>query len=264
MPLDLTTLSAEARAHYIRTGRRYSSTDTFAQANLTLAALSTYAAPLAAQGFAADDVNRLTEARDALEAAGPKRETARTTKKETSAKLHKAARLSKDQRLRARTILMNLERVLVERNDTPARDAVRAIEAALTQTSTAGVDDDKLAAQLELLSRTFDNAEIAKLAKARGVDGVVADLQKERAELLAAAHEQASQAGTMTETEHLDVLDGVIVTLARAARRSARAAAKSAGEPAIAAAFELTAIDPPKPSNHKTATTEPTKPTNPV
>lgn len=259
MPLDLTSLSPDARTRYIRIGRGYSSTDTFAQANLTLAALGTYAAEVAAQGFVADDVARLKEVRDALELAGPSREAARTTKKQTSAKLHKAARLSKDQRLRARTILVNLQRVLLERTDVAAHDAVRAIDAALAQTGSAANDDDRLAAQLDVLAHTFDDPEIAKLAKARGVDGVVADLRKEQSELLAAAHERASQAGTVSETEHLDLLDGLIATLARAARRSARAAAKSHGKPAIAAAFELTALLP-KSSEHKGVTPEPPKP----
>jgi hypothetical protein len=202
-------------------------------------------------------VARLKDARDALELASNTRETARTSKKETQVALHKAARVSKDQRLRARTILVNLERVLAERADAPAKAAVTAIEVALTQTERAGADDTKLAAQLEVLAGVFANAEIAALAKARGVDGVVADLKKEQQELVAATHDEASPAGTLTETEHLDVLDGIIVTLARAARRSARAAATVAGESAIAAAFELTALNPARASGTKTATTAP-------
>ncbi|MDI1429891.1 hypothetical protein [Polyangium sorediatum] len=44
------------------------------------------------------------------------------------------------------------------------------------------------------------------------------------------------------EIETLDLLDGIIVSLARTAREAAEAAARELGEPAVATAFELSAL----------------------
>jgi hypothetical protein len=52
--------------------------------------------------------------------------------------------------------------------------------------------------------------------------------------------------GTRVETEQLDLLDGIIVTLVRNARKAARAAAKRLGKPSLVADFELTKLYEPR------------------
>ncbi|MDI1480270.1 hypothetical protein [Polyangium sp. y55x31] len=44
------------------------------------------------------------------------------------------------------------------------------------------------------------------------------------------------------ETETLDLIDGIIVSLTRTAREAADAAARELGEPALATAFELSTL----------------------
>jgi hypothetical protein len=57
-----------------------------------------------------------------------------------------------------------------------------------------------------------------------------------------AAKVKAEPRGTPVETETLDLIDGFIVSLSRAAREAAEAAARDLAEPAIVTAFELTAL----------------------
>jgi len=64
--------------------------------------------------------------------------------------------------------------------------------------------------------------------------------------------------GTPTETARLDLVDGLIVELCRAARRAARAAARALGRPEIAKAFELTHL------YKQTRRAEPEPPPNPA
>ena len=52
-------------------------------------------------------------------------------------------------------------------------------------------------------------------------------------------HQRQQSHHTTTDTEHLDLIDGAIITRLRAASKVARAAAKALGEPAIAKAFSM-------------------------
>jgi len=109
MPIDLTTLSPRALAHYVQLGQQFSSADTLAQANQTLKGLATYGAELVKHGFALTDGARLKAARDALIAAGVGRADAR---KVTNQAYLKALREGKAQRENARAILENTARAL--------------------------------------------------------------------------------------------------------------------------------------------------------
>jgi hypothetical protein len=80
---------------------------------------------------------------------------------------------------------------------------------------------------------------VAAEAGGRGGDKAVADLTARAAAVRAAAEGLSAPRGTPQETEKLDLLDGIIVELARAASEAAKAASKELGEPAMATAFEL-------------------------
>jgi hypothetical protein len=53
---------------------------------------------------------------------------------------------------------------------------------------------------------------------------------------------KAEPRGTLAETEKLDLIDGIIVSLVRMAQKAGDAAAKELGEPSIATAFELSVL----------------------
>jgi len=61
---------------------------------------------------------------------------------------------------------------------------------------------------------------------------------------LRAAEKENTGGGTVLSTEEMDVIDGVIVTLCRAAKKAARIAAHELAQPAITTAFALTHITP--------------------
>lgn len=249
MPYDLSTLSPKARKDYLLMGRQFGSSDTLAQANQTLKGLAAHGAELVPHGFAEADAQRLTEVRDALVEAGVGRDDARAGKKITSAKYLSAVAAGKEVRASTRSILTGTRRALNEKSDPASEAAVKRLDAALQQTRSAGVDAGKLADQLDGLRTALEDATVAAEAATRGGPQAVADLLARAGEIRAAAAARAGAAGTPFETEYLDVLDGIVVTLTRDASKAARAAARRLGQPALAADFELTKLYDRKPAS---------------
>jgi hypothetical protein len=242
MTIDLSTLSPNARAEYIRIGRQYGSTDTLAQANQTLTGLGKYAPELVRHGFSLGDGTRLQGARDALTEAGVGRADKVGTRKVTSHAYVDALAHGKAKREDARSILDNARRALSESVDATATAGVNVIKTALQQTRTAGADGDKLATQLETLRTTLGDPSVAAEVAGRGGPEAALDLGIAADALHAASQERAGAPGTPAETELLDLLDGIIVGLVRGARKAARPAAKRLGTPALMADFELTKL----------------------
>jgi hypothetical protein len=238
--LDLTKLSTKSRDRYLRIGRRYGSSDTLKQSNKTLRALDSHADLLVDHGFGADDALRLAAARDALSAAGFGRETKATEKKTTRKEYLAALAQAKTARAKARTILEN---TLVALDDAGDDESAHKVESTLAQTSVlpGSGQDEKLASQLDLLGSTLTETAIAKAAKNRGGAKAAAALQETAAALRSAAEERENT-GTRLSTEEMDVIDGIIVTLCRAARNAARQASAELAQPALLADFALTHI----------------------
>ena len=238
--LDLTKLSAKARERYVRLGRRYGSDDTLKQATKTIKALETHAGELANHGFAADDTLRLVALRDALAAVGMGRETKVAEKKTTRKGYLAALTQAKTARVKARTILEN---TLVGLDDDGKADAAHKVEAALGQISSLPVagQDEALAVQLDLLAGILADSTVANAAKDRGGAKALAGLQDAAAALRSAAEERETT-GTRLSTEEMDLIDGMIVTLCRAARNAAKQAAMELARPALLADFALTHI----------------------
>jgi hypothetical protein len=239
MALDLNSLSAQARAAFIKDGERFGSEDTLAQANQTLNAYSIHGTKLAKYGFGVEDATELQDARDASISAGVGRETKRTSKKVDTAALAGAMRDGQGCRLRARAVLGGSLRSLLLSGKT---DAVQKIESLLERDSLASHDAEGLAKQLDALQGSLKDSVIAEAAKNRGGPQAVIDLESAATALRAAAKAKAEPRGTPVETETLDLIDGIIVSLARMAREAAEAAARELSEPAMATAFELSAI----------------------
>ncbi|MBK9264693.1 MAG: hypothetical protein IPM54_33535 [Polyangiaceae bacterium] len=103
-------------------------------------------------------------------------------------------------------------------------------------------DAEGLAKQLDALQAMLKEPAIADAAKDRGGPKVVTDLAAYAQALRDAAKAKAEPRGTPVETETLDLIDGIIVSLVRMAREAAEAAARESSEPAMATAFELSAL----------------------
>lgn len=239
MTLDLTTIAPAARAVLIADGMRFGSDDTLEQANQTLNAYALHGAKLVDYGFGAADAQDLQDVRDALIAAGVGRETKRTSKKVDTAALHAAMREAQGVRLRARSVLNGAQRILLLAGKT---DEAQKITVLLERESVAAADAEGLAKQMDVLREALLDPTITNAAKDRGGAKAIADLQSNANELRDAAKVKAEPRGTPVETETLDLIDGLIVSLSRAAREAAEAAARDLSEPAIVTAFELTAL----------------------
>jgi hypothetical protein len=238
--LDLTKIAPKARERYIRLGRRYGSDDTFKQATKTLQAIEIHAAELVDRGFGTADGLRLAGARDALGTAGFGRETKVTEKKTTRKDYVSALSQAKTGRYKARTILGN---TLIPLGDDGHEGAVHKVEATLSQTNSLPIagQDEALAAQLDLLAVVLADSTVATATQSRGGPKVLVNLQQ-AAVALRAASEERETTGTRLSTEEMDLIDGIIVTLCRAARNAAKQAANELARPALLADFALSHI----------------------
>ncbi len=119
---------------------------------------------------------------------------------------------------------------------------MQKIESLLDGDSLVSDDAEGLAKQLDALQGALKDSVIADAAKNQGGPQAVIDLKSAAKALRDAAKAKAEPRGTPVETETLDLIDGIIVSLVRMAREAADAAARELSEPAIATAFELSAI----------------------
>lgn len=239
MALDLTKIPPEARAIFIEDGGRFGSDDTLDQANQTLNAYALHGAKLVDYGFGADDAKELQDARDALVGAGVGRETKRTSKRIDTVAYAAAVRSGQGVRLRGRSVLGGARRVLLLAGKT---ETVQRIDALLDGESVAATDAEGLAKQLDALQAMLKESAVAEAAANRGGPKAISDLEAQAQALRDAAKVKAVPRGTPVETETLDLIDGIIVSLARSAKDAAEAAARDLAEPAIATAFELSAL----------------------
>ncbi|MDC3956016.1 hypothetical protein [Polyangium jinanense] len=236
MPLDTATIAPKARQEYLRIGKQFGSTDTLNQANKTLEALHKYAPALQKHGFNTADGARLSDARDALIAAGIGRVGVAGQRKLTNKGFVTALKEGKSARETARSVLHAGRNDLEEKGDEASADVIAV---ALDQTRAAQDDAEKLAVQLDTLRDVLKREDVTAVVHDRGGPDAITRLGIAADALRAAAKEREGQ-GTMAATEHLDLIDGIVVTLARSARKAARAAARETKQPALAAAFELT------------------------
>ena len=243
MPFDSKSLSSQARKAYIETGKQFGSSDTLAQAAQTLSALKAYGERLST--FSPADTTRLSEVRTQLSAAVDGRRDAQGTIKITNKGYHDALAAGKVAWLSGRTVLENSRSDLWESSEQSAGDALRQLDTALEQTRTAEKDAEKLAGQLDVLLRALGGAEeqpshplLVQAAQSRGGEAAVKALSQQATALKEIA-KQAKAQGTPTETEEMDLFDGIIVTLARKARKAAREADKKEGTKSLSKEFVL-------------------------
>lgn len=244
--LGLDGLSPRAVAKLLKVGREFGSPSTLAQSDKTLGAIGTYGPRIEDAGFGSDDAALLSAARDGLLAAGVTRNAKQTGNKTTNKAYLSAIVDGKAKRARGRTILGNSVGLLEAIGTEEALGAEQAVTAVLSQTLGSEDDATKLATQLEALGGALAEPFVAKLMKTRGAPKAVKDLAASAVKLRTIAPQGVTQHGTPAETEKLDLLDGIIVRVCRAARKAARQIARETGEEAIATAFELSELYPPR------------------
>lgn len=241
MAVDPNLIAPVEKARLIRIGAGFGSADTQAQADITINAATKQLSLIRGHGFPEAKLVMLTEVRELSRTASVDREGARTDRKVTNAALLDATRAGKAARLRVRNNLESARSDLAMFGGADAPAAANLIDGVLARTRTAGADAKALGEQLQQLHDTLANAAVRA-----AIGEEAATLETELATCVTALDvarsANASARGTRTETEWIDLLDGLLVELVRAARRAARSAAKALGQPALADEFELSAL----------------------
>ncbi|EYF04277.1 hypothetical protein [Chondromyces apiculatus] len=246
MPLDLAALSTYARERYLRIGHHFGPTEVLVQANKHLLALQTHAADLHHHGFGTADRAQLEDARDALQQALIARTRTRAMDY-TTLHLHRGAiRQGRHQRRGARALLASAANHLHQTAGGDATDTALQIEGCLTHTARCPErDGESLALQLDVLRNMLLRPAVAAVTVDRGGPETVTDLTA-TITTLRTSNFQHVGTSAQSDTERVNVLEGMIVTLARSARKAAVAAGHRLGSEALAALFELSALYPPR------------------
>jgi hypothetical protein len=239
MAIDLNTIPQPRRGKLIELGKQFGSQDTLNQANKTLDAYTKHATALHTAGFGPKHAKELTDARDGLLAAGVGRESAKTKKKALSKGYVEAMNTALSARLIARAVLSGTQEDLEGSAEEAQLRAEREARATLERTSAAPDQAEPLAQQLAQLQSTLQLASVETAAADHGGAEAMTKLQGAIAALRKADQEDVGVRGTPTETELLDLLDGIIVQLVRRARRAAQAVARATGNFALLKEFRL-------------------------
>lgn len=259
MAFDPTLIAPEEKVRLRRIGASFGSSDALAQADVTLKYATKHISILPMHGFGPVQLAQLEDARAASIAQGVQRADTRTGRKVTKTALLDAMFAGKSVRMRARTIYTNARGTLAAAGNQPA--SVRTIDSVLAATSSAGSDSDELATQMQQLQNLLTDTAIRGAVGEEVATALETDLRTRRDALLIARGEGASTRGTPTDTDLIDLIDGVIVELVRAARRAARSAARELGQPAIADELQLNELYHTTGRAPKTPSTPATPPT---
>lgn len=242
--LNLDALSMHARTAYIEIGRQFGSEQTFQQANQTIKSLQDHRDALKPYGFIQKDEDKLELARTMLFNAGVGREGAKVVKKKLSQAQKDAFFEGRRQREKVRSVAEGIYDDVFETGGDEKLPLAREISTVLEQTSRAEDTPDKLAKQLKLFGTLFEKKELAPYLKERGQEDIVKETNDVCGVLNTVSKEYSLRPGTPEHTERLDLLDGLIVRLARRAQRAAVVASKVMGQESIANAFKLTQLYP--------------------
>jgi hypothetical protein len=235
MPVDIEAMAPEAIAEYYELGQRYPTANVLAQADMVIAGLDLYAAALAEHGFGADDRADVIEAREDLRAQETGTAEISSERKAIHQTSDDVIASARQRRRAAITILKNVQRLLRQRG---ARAALATVASALSETRVI-TDDSQLPKHLTVLLGALVDPAVTAVVATRGGLTTAADLTVLKDSVRVALEQRTSHPPSTAAAQRRDILDGILVTLARNARAAARMAARALGQPAIADAFEL-------------------------
>jgi hypothetical protein len=255
MAIDIATMSPQARERYLATGIRYATRRVLLQGDKTLQGLAKHAALLVDYGFALRDGERLSEACDRVRALVVGRAQADGSRKLTGEGYRSATRKARNARRSAITALSASVPELLEQG---AEEVAQLVQTTLDATSHLP-GEEALPKQLQMLLDVLTDPAVAETVADRGGPSIATRLELARADILKAMRERAGQTPVSAVAEERDLLEGIVVSLARSANAAARVAARSLGQPSIALDFELTYLD----GSRNAGRAEPDTPTDP-
>jgi hypothetical protein len=235
----LNALPKRVREEYLRIGVTFGSDRTVAVANQHIKGLAEHPGKL--KGVNARMIARLIWARDRLIESGVGRSEKRIGQAALTEQVAQAIKTGKLERADLRVILEASVAALLLLGTADADAEADHVEKVLARTSRAADDAGPLADQLQVLSNTLARPAVRAVAE-DDVDAELAEAQRAEQALRALDAQRAGPAGTPEETQRLDLLDGMVVTLVRQIARSAKAAARRLSDPALADVFSLDAL----------------------
>jgi hypothetical protein len=240
MPIDIAAMAAQAREYYLSIGIRYPTQSVLLQGDKTQQGLVKHAAILVDFGFALRDGARMVEACERVRASVVGRAVAGGSRKLTGKNYRSASR---NARLARRSAITALSAAIPDLLETGQEAAAQLVQTTLEATS-ALPGGEELPKQLQLLFDVLVQPVVDAAVADRGGPGIARRLDTSRTALLAALRERAGQSPVSAAAEERDILEGIVVSLARNASKAARVAARSLGQPSIALDFKLTYLDP--------------------
>lgn len=241
MAVDIESLAPRARERYLALGPRYPATSVLAQANATLLGLEHHGPALLSHGFGLADARRLQDVRDALLAYLTTRTQARAGRAASRSNHASARRSARQERRCARAVLELAVADMLE----AGHDAWLVPQTALQQTRRLA-SNDALPVQMDTLYQALSHAAVAPVVAERGGTEITRRLSDAREELLAYNYENAGHPEIAATAQNRNILCGIVITLVRSANAAARVAARRLGQPAIAVAFRLVHLEPPR------------------
>jgi hypothetical protein len=236
MPIDMDSMAPQAREHYHGIGRRYTTPAVVAQGEKTLRGVAKHAAVLAEEGFGPDDALELADRVAELRAQDTDRAQAAGLRKIIVQACTDEVDKAKKWRKSTRAILTAGLRVLRQTGD---EATIRQVHTVLKETRTLG-GEENLSKQMQMLYAVLAEAPVLTTVATRGGLKVHASYPIVHPALVAAQGDRAAQPPATAASERRDILDGIVVELARGAHAAAKLAARALGQSSIAADLALT------------------------
>jgi hypothetical protein len=236
MPTDIDSMAPDAVEYFLGIGRRYATPQVVAQGRKTLHGVAKHRALLAEQGFGPDDEQELVERLDELLAQDTGRAQAAGLRKIIVQACTDEVRNAKQWRKSTRNILTAGLRVLRQTGD---EATIRKVQTVLKETRVLG-GEENLSKQMQMLYAVLVDAAVLTTVAMRGGVRVQTSYDSVHSALVAAQGDLAAEPPATAAAERRDILDGIVVTLARSARAAAKLVARELGQPSIAAEFALT------------------------
>lgn len=238
MSLVILELPADVRAKLALDGRKFGSPDVLKQIDQAVKGFDMFLVSLSPHGFVAKDVALLKEVQRQLEEKLSGRVDVQLEKKGMTLDERALVGVGKMARSSARSVVTN---ALAELQLTGAAQALQTpLIVVLKDTRLTPKVSVDVADQLERLSKVLGAEALKEVVQERGGGDLAASLAEKAMALREMISARTQPLGTPEQTEALDVLDGLAVSLLRRARRAASAATRATGNRAITDAFKLT------------------------
>lgn len=244
MNWELESLPPSERARMSSVGRQFSSSAARKQAVQTLQALDEHQEVVAVYGYGKGETAALKKLAHQSAESTLLKSNVQASGRVTGSELRGSVRGAKKAKRRA-TSVFHVGAAKLRLEGTPeALEAAKEVETRLQQVTPTAFDVDLLKSQMEILINLYNMPVVAQATAAMGGPESKAVLEAALADLAAKEAAHAKGIPLHGEQEMVDIIDGMIVTLCRLARKAARAAAADLEQPALAKPFELSALYP--------------------